>query len=118
VIVTRCVASAACVFAAGCGTFGGDKVEESAPGVVRPGALSPAAALAAVHAGSSKAEVVAALGPGTGVVFESGWEVWVYRWPGADSSARSATELVVLFDRTGAVRKTRVRPGVSAQAVK
>jgi hypothetical protein len=112
VIGARIAAIAACVFTAGCGTFGGDKVEENGPGVLRPGALSPVAAQAAVHPGSVKAEVVAALGPGNGVAFESGWEVWVYRWPGADRSARSATELVILFDRSGTVRKTRMRPGI------
>jgi hypothetical protein len=75
------------------------------------GALSPAAAQSLLHPGSAKADVVAALGPGNGVAFESGWEVWVYRWPGADRSAHAATELVILFDRAGVVRKARVRPG-------
>jgi hypothetical protein len=111
VIGARIVLLATCVSTTGCGTFGGDKVEAGAPGVMQAGVLSPAAAQALVHAGNSKREVVAALGPGNGVAFESGWEVWVYRWPGADRSARSATELVILFDRTGAVRKTRLRPG-------
>jgi hypothetical protein len=114
VIAARITAIAACVFAAGCGILGGDKVEENGPGVVRAGGPSLAAAEAAVHPGSSKAEVVAALGPGNGVAFESGWEVWVYRWPGADRSARSATELVILFDRGGVVRKVRMRAAVIA----
>jgi hypothetical protein len=112
--VARIAAFAACVFAAGCGTLGGDKVEEDTPGVMRTGSLAPAAAQAAVHPGSSKADVVAALGPGNGVAFESGWEVWVYRWPGADRSARAATELVILFDKGGVVRKVRMRPGTAA----
>jgi hypothetical protein len=116
VIATRIAALAACVFAAGCGTFGGDKVEAGAPGVMQAGALSPAAAQAAVHPGNSKQEVVAQLGPGNGVAFESGWEVWVYRWPGADRSARSATELVILFDKGGVVRKVRMRPGIASTA--
>ena len=113
-IVARVAALAACVFAAGCGTFGGDKVEADAPGVMQPGSLGPAAAQAVVHPGSSRAEVVAALGPGNGVAFVTGWEVWVYRKPNADPSARAATELVILLDKSGVVRKVRMRPGIAA----
>jgi hypothetical protein len=103
----------ACVLAAGCGTFGSDKLAQDAPGVMHAGAPSLDAAQAAVHPGNSRADVVAALGPGNGVAFESGWEVWVYRWPGADHSAHSASELVILLDKSGAVRKVRIRPGTT-----
>ena len=89
-------------------------LEQNAPGVVqRASGPTPAVAQPRVHAGATKAEVVAALGKGNGVAFESGYEVWVYRWLGADRSARSATELVILFGPDGTVRKTRLRPGVA-----
>jgi hypothetical protein len=105
----------ACVLTASCGTFGGGgKLEENAPGVMRTQSPSPTAAQAAVHPGSAKGEVSAALGAGNAFAFESGWEVWVYRWPGADRSTRAATELVILFDPSGVVRKVRVRPGMAA----
>ena len=88
-------------------------IEQNSPGVVqRASGPSPAAAQALLHAGSTKADVFAALGKGNGVAFESGYEVWVYRWLGPDRSARGATELVILFGPDGTVRKTRVRPGV------
>ena len=113
-IVARVAALAACALAGGCGTFGGDKIEANAPGLMQPGSPAPAAAQALVHPGSLKSEVVAALGPGDGVAFQSGWQVWVYRWRGADPSARAATELVILIDGSGVVRKVRMRPGIGA----
>jgi hypothetical protein len=104
----------AVVFAlSGCAMYGGSTVEQDAPGVQKASGPSPAAAQAMVHAGSTKADVVAALGRGNGVAFDSGWEVWVYRWLGADHSARGATELVILFGPDGTVRKTRLRAGAA-----
>jgi hypothetical protein len=79
--------------------------------VMRANAPAPSAAQSSVAVGSTKAQVSAALGRANVIHFDSGWEVWVYRWPGADRSTRSATELVVLFDATGLVKKSRVRPG-------
>jgi hypothetical protein len=51
---------------------------------------------------STKSEVRAALGEGTVVNFDSGYEVWVYRQP-------PAAELVLLFEPSGILSKTRVR---------
>lgn len=102
---------AACIAVAGCAPFGG-RLDASMPGVMGGGAPAPAAARAAVHPGqSTKADVTAALGPATVVAFDSGWEVWVYRWPGAGPLARDATELVLLFDPAGVARKARLRAG-------
>ncbi len=68
--------------------------------------------MAQVHPGSShKAEVESALGHAIVIPFDSGYEVWVYRWPGPDRTTRSATELVLLFDSTGLMTKARLRPG-------
>lgn len=96
----------------GCAALGGAALAPDAPGIVRAGGISPTAAQASVTIGkSTKAEVKAALGPVAAVPFDSGFEVWVYRWPGAQRTNRAATELVILFDPSGLVKKTRVRPG-------
>lgn len=93
------------------GCAGGGAISGRTPGVMRAGVTSPQAASQSVAAGMSKANVAASLGQATVVRFDSGHEVWVYRWPGPDSTSRTATELVVLFDTAGAVKKSRVRPG-------
>lgn len=106
------VASALCVSIAGCASGGGAALPEQAPGMMRSGGPTPAAAQASIANGkSTKADVLAALGPGNAIEFDSGYEVWVYRWPGAERTSRAATELVILFEPSGIVKKTRVRPG-------
>ena len=50
---------------------------------------------------STRSDVRAALGEGTVVNFDSGYEVWVYRQP--------SEELVLLFEPSGILSKTRVR---------
>jgi hypothetical protein len=107
------IASLACALLGACASYGTGILEEGAPGVMRG---SPAAAMqmqSQVRIGSStKADVAAALGRANVVAFDSGWEVWVYRWPGADRNTAAATELVLLFDPQGTARKARVRtPG-------
>jgi len=77
--------------------------------------IAPQAALDAISLGkSTKADVVAALGQAISMPFDSGYEVWVYRWPGADKTPRAATELVVLFNPAGVATKARVRPGLAS----
>jgi hypothetical protein len=74
--------------------------------------LTPQSALDMISVGKSrKADVSSALGAAIVIPFDSGYEVWVYRWAGADKTPRSATELVVLFGPSGLVAKSRVRPG-------
>ncbi len=95
---------------------GGPEPAPDDPGAMRMPAgqtLSPQAAMDLIAIGkSSKAEVAAALGRKTIVIpFDSGYEVWVYRWPGPDKTPRAATELVLLFEPSGLVKKLRVRPG-------
>jgi hypothetical protein len=58
---------------------------------------------------STKTEVRAALGEATVVDFPSGYEVWVYRQPAQEKPPVPAAELVLLFDPTGTLAKTRVR---------
>jgi hypothetical protein len=108
-----CSFAAACSLA-GCALLGPGSVEEGSPGVMRAGSPPPASAQMAIVPGSTKQQVSAALGPANVIRFDSGWEVWVYRWLGSDRSARGATELVVLFDAQGTVKKVRVRPGYRA----
>ena len=105
-------AIAAGAMLSGCALLGPSSIEEGGPGVMKvQGGPAPQAALSMAAAGASKAQVAAALGRANVVRFDSGWEVWVYRWPGADRSTRGATEVVVLFDAQGIVKKSRLRAG-------
>jgi len=73
--------------------------------------IAPQAAQALVVAGqSTKADVEAALGRADTVRFDSGWDVWAYRWRGQQRTTRGDTELVILFGPDGIARKTRIRP--------
>ncbi|RQP22407.1 hypothetical protein [Piscinibacter terrae] len=77
-------------------------------------ALTPQAAMDMIAIGRSrKADVSSALGTAVVVPFDSGYEVWVYRWAGADRTPRAATELVVLFAPSGVATKARIRPGLA-----
>ena len=58
---------------------------------------------------STKADVLAALGEGVVVDFPSGYEVWVYRERPAEKSPAPRAELVLLFEPSGILSKTRVR---------
>ena len=58
---------------------------------------------------SSKAEVRAALGKGTEIAFDTGYEVWVYRQQLKEKEKPPRSELVLLFDRSGILAKTRLR---------
>lgn len=79
-------------------------------------AIAPQDAMERVAIGkSTRPELAAALGTAIVIPFDSGFEVWVYRWPGLDRTTRSATELVVLFDPSGVATKARVRPGYAAR---
>ena len=77
--------------------------------------LSVQQAAAAVAIGqSTKAEVLATLGPATTLRFDSGHEVWVYRGKPLRAPATTA-EFVILFAPSGTVQKTRVRPAYDGQ---
>ena len=111
-----CMAAfAACLCVTGCVATGTLDPAPAGPGSARtPTGRSPAPQTAmdmVVLGKSSKADVVAALGTAIVIPFDSGFEVWVYRWRGSDKTTRAATELVVLFDPSGLAVKARVRPG-------
>jgi hypothetical protein len=62
---------------------------------------------------TTRAELLAAFGPTKNVKFDSGMETWLYE---ADAGAGRHTELVVLLDRSGIVRKARTRPSYPSDA--
>lgn len=72
------------------------------------GTTVPAARLdsAIVPGQTTRAQMVAALGPSKFVHFDTGYEVWLYQSP-ADGG--KFAEFVVLVDPAGIVRKTRRR---------
>jgi hypothetical protein len=58
---------------------------------------------------TKKSDVRDAFGPATAVDFASGYEVWVYRQPPREKPPAPGAELVLLFDPSGILSKTRVR---------
>ena len=86
----------AALFLAGCATG-------SAP----PGTQAPAERLqqAVVPGTTTKAQLLAAFGPTKSVVFDSGYEAWVYQSP---AGGRRFAEFVVLINPAGVVSKTRI----------
>lgn len=92
---------AACALLAGCAAVQPPKPAAAplGPGEIRS-ARTAEKALAVGR--STKADVRAALGEATVVDFTSGYEVWVYREP-------PNAELVLLFEPSGLLSKTRVR---------
>lgn len=86
---------------AGCAT-------SSAP----PGTQVPAERLqqAVVPGTTTRAQLLAAFGPTKRVVFDSGYEVWVYQSP---AGGGRFAEFVVLIDPAGTVTRTRTRAAAS-----
>ena len=74
-----------------------------------PGTLVPAERFSqrVVPGTTTRAELLAAFGQTRTVVFDSGMEAWLYS---AAAPGGGASELVLLLDRGGVVRKMRVRP--------
>jgi hypothetical protein len=114
-----CAAAAMASLCAACAGTGLFEPPAQGPGAVRTptgASLTPQAAMGTIALGkSSKADVSTALGQAIVIPFDSGYEVWVYRWPGAEKTTRAATELVVLFDASGLATKVRVRPGYATR---
>lgn len=93
-----CVLILAAAVLAGCAT-------SAAP----PGTQVAAERLAAsvVPGRTTKAELLATFGPTKAVVFDSGYETWVYQSP---AGGGRFAEFVILIDSQGVVAKTRQRP--------
>lgn len=79
-----------------------------ATGPATPGTQVAAERLAAsiVPGRTTRAELLAAFGPTRNVVFDSGYESWLYQSP---AGAGRFSEFVVLIDPSGVVAKTRRR---------
>jgi hypothetical protein len=72
---------------------------------------APPGAAGTVAVGSSRSEVLAALGKAVEIRFDSGYHEWIYRYtdaPPAKDMPLRKRELVVLFAPSGVVTKTRV----------
>lgn len=100
---------AAGLWLAGCAGVGEPFTSGNTDVVFSNKSMSVQQAAAAVVIGqSTKADVLAALGPATTLRFDSGQEVWVYRGRPLRAPATGA-EFVILFTPSGAVQKTRIR---------
>jgi hypothetical protein len=80
-----------------------------ASGTATLGAQVAAERLAAsiVPGRTTKAELLASFGKTRSVVFDSGYETWLYQSP---AGGGRFSEFVVLIDPSGVVAKTRQRP--------
>lgn len=94
----RCALLLCAALLAGCATH-------AAP----PGTQASAERLAAgiVPGQTTKAALLAAFGKTRAVVFDSGYEAWVYQTP---AGGGRFGEFVILIDPAGVVAKTRQRP--------
>ena len=103
-----------CLGLAGCADLSAVSNPQSSRPAFRDPAMSIESATAAIGIGTStQAEVLAALGPGTVVKFDSGYEIWVYRERSPDTAGNAEikpAELVILFSPDGTVKKTRIKP--------
>lgn len=72
-------------------------------------AAKPTADAYAMFVGAPKAEVRSAFGDGKVLTFDNGYELWAYDFGPAQKPALQREELVLLFDRTGAVVAARHR---------
>ncbi len=113
------VCLAACLSLGGCGLLFPGLFSGAAVGPpFQDASLSIQAASERIVAGrDTRAEVRAALGPGTVVRFDNGYELWAYRGSATPGDA-AASEFVVLFAPSGVVQKTRIRPAYATQAVR
>jgi hypothetical protein len=79
-----------------------------------PGTSVPQERVAQVVPGrTTKAELLATLGTTKSVVFDSGYEAWLYEIPAAGGAY---SEFVVLLDPHGVVKKTRRRAPSRAES--
>ena len=99
-----------CLVLAGCAGPSAGTNPQATMRAFRDPAMSIQAANASIAIGTStRAEVLAALGPASVVKFDSGYEVWVYRGKSPNTATKPA-ELVILFAPSGVVKKTRIKP--------
>lgn len=103
-----------CLWLAGCAGQGGFGRDEETP-TFRDASMTVEMAQKRIVPGSStRADVVAALGPATVIRFDSGFEVWAYRGRSMSVAAQAVSgsaqaELVLLVAPSGVVQKMRIR---------
>lgn len=117
VLFNVCVVLAFCACAAGCAGPGASLGTATLRLAGTKGISTQDVRDAIAIGKSTKGDVIAALGKTTAIHFDSGFEVWVYRYAdeAASGKATPATaEFVVLFAPTGIVTKTRIRPVLPA----
>ena len=107
------IASAFCLWLAACAGPGLFSTGSEAPQFSNPAMSMQSASDSIMIGKSTKADVMAALGPATVINFDSRYEVWVYRARSREP-AEAKAEFVILFSPDGVVRKTRLRPGYVA----
>lgn len=97
----------ACALIAGCAV----SQPSSKPAPLGPGEIPSARAAADLLTlgSTTKSDVRAALGEATVVDFPTGYEVWVYRQRAHEKPPAATAELVLLFEPSGMLAKTRVR---------
>lgn len=88
------------LLAAGCATSGAPPGTQVAAERLRQ---------AVVPGATTKAQLLAAFGPTKNVVFDSGYEAWVYQSP---AGGGRFAEFVVLINPQGIVTRTRTREAV------
>jgi hypothetical protein len=99
---------ALCLALAGCAGLGGYEPDRRLP-TFKDQQLTPADAARSIVIGrTTRTELAALLGPAKTIRFDSGYEVWVYRFTQAGVDGGTG-EFVVLFAPAGVVAKTRVR---------
>lgn len=105
-----CMICLTCLVLAGCAGPSAGTNPQATMRAFRDPAMSIQSANASIAIGTStRAEVLAALGPASVVKFDSGYEVWVYRGKSPNTATKPA-ELVILFAPSGVVKKTRIKP--------
>lgn len=112
-VFCRRVICASCTGLAACAAPGLFNNSVDAPPFRDPGMSMQNANDSVTVGKSSKADVLAALGPAAVINFDSGFEVWAYRAKSREP-AEAKAEFVILFDPNGVAKKTRFRPAYPA----
>jgi hypothetical protein len=116
-VLALCTCACACIAVAACATPGASSLTTATASLPGTRAVSARDADTGIVIGkSTRADVLAALGKTTVVSFDSGFEVWIYRYRGDALAAGTAAkaspgeaEFVVLFNPSGVATKTRIR---------
>ncbi len=100
------LAAALAASLAGCAGPSGPARESPDPSV------SPQLVMSTIAPGrTTRVELARAPAKPIVIHFDSGYEVWLYRWDKDSGAVRKGTEVVVLLGPDGVVRKSRLRTG-------